>query len=331
VAESACPIVGPVAIPVILDVDTGVDDAYALLFAAMHPGLDLRAVTCVAGNVDVDQVVVNTATVLAAAGAPDVPIGRGADRPLLAAARSARHVHGHDGLGDLGWPPAPVGSVPAAIDLLRTTLRAADEPVTVVTLAPMTNIALLLRAYPEVISSIERIVFMGGSALAGNATAAAEFNIWHDPESAAVVLDAAAQADLAVTMYGLDVFYGPSLDAAQADALDGDTPARRLAAALMRFSLGRYADQSRATIGDAGAVCAVVDPQALTMQRMPVRVELAGAWTRGQTVVDRRTTRSDLENDEHGLAPAMVDVALAVDADRYRRLWSTTVAGTELD
>jgi pyrimidine-specific ribonucleoside hydrolase len=195
----------------------------------------------------------------------------------------------------------------------------------------MTNIALLLRAYPEVISSIERIVFMGGSALAGNATAAAEFNIWHDPESAAVVLDAAAQADLAVTMYGLDVFYGPSLDAAQADALDGDTPARRLAAALMRFSLGRYADQSRATIGDAGAVCAVVDPQALTMQRMPVRVELAGAWTRGQTVVDRRTTRSDLENDEHGLAPAMVDVALAVDADRYRRLWSTTVAGTELD
>jgi pyrimidine-specific ribonucleoside hydrolase len=321
----------PVAIPVILDVDTGVDDAYALLFAAMHPGLDLRAVTCVAGNVDVDQVVVNTATVLAAAGAPDVPIGRGADRPLLAAARSARHVHGHDGLGDLGWPPAPVGSVPAAIDLLRTTLRAADEPVTVVTLAPMTNIALLLRAYPEVISSIERIVFMGGSALAGNATAAAEFNIWHDPESAAVVLDAAAQADLAVTMYGLDVFYGPSLDAAQADALDGDTPARRLAAALMRFSLGRYADQSRATIGDAGAVCAVVDPHALTTQRMPVRVELAGAWTRGQTVVDRRTTRSDLENDEHGLAPAMVDVALAVDADRYRRLWSATVAGVELD
>ncbi len=323
-----------VAIPVILDVDTGVDDAYALLFAALHPDLDLRAVTCVAGNVDVDQVVVNTATVLAAAGAADVPIGRGADRPLLAAARSARHVHGQDGLGDLGWPPAPVGAIPSAIDLLRATLSKASEPVTVVTLAPMTNVALLLRAYPEVISTIERIVFMGGSALAGNATASAEFNIWHDPESAAVVLDAAARADLAVTMYGLDVFYGPSLDAAQADALDGDTPARRLAAALMRFSLGRYADESRATIGDAGAVCAVVDPEGLTMQRMPVRVELAGAWTRGQTVVDRRTTRSDLENDEHGglaNAPAMVDVALDIDADRYRRLWSSTVAGVDLD
>jgi inosine-uridine nucleoside N-ribohydrolase len=323
-----------VAIPVILDVDTGVDDALALLFAARHPDLDLLAVTCVGGNVEVDQVVVNTATVLAAAGARQVAIGRGADRPLLAAPRPARHVHGHDGLGDLDWPPARVGAVPGAIDLLRTTLRAASEPVTVITLAPMTNLALLLRAHPEVIPSIARIVFMGGSALAGNATASAEFNIWHDPESAAVVLAAAASADLAVTMYGLDVFYGPSLDAAQADALDGDTPARRLAAALVRFSLNRYGAHERATIGDAGAVCAVVDPEALTMRRMPVRVELAGTWTRGQTVVDRRTTRSDLDNDEHGgaaNAAALVDVALDVDGDRYRRLWSSTVAGVDLD
>lgn len=319
------------AIPVVLDVDTGVDDAYALLFAALHQDLDLRAVTCVGGNVDVDQVVVNTATVLAAAGSPDVPVGRGADRPLLAAPRPARHVHGEDGLGDLGWPTAPVGDLPAAVDLLRETLRAASEPVTVVTLAPMTNVALLVRAYPEVIPSIARIVFMGGSALAGNATAAAEFNVWHDPESAAVVLDAAARADLPVTMYGLDVFYGPSLDPGQVDALDGTTPARRLAAALMRFSLSRYGGQARATIGDAGAVCAVVDPGALSLRRMPVRVELAGTWTRGQTVVDRRTTRSDLENDEHGPAPAVVDVALDVDGDRYRRLWSSTVAGVELD
>lgn len=319
------------AIPLILDVDTGVDDALALLFAALHPDLELLAVTCVAGNVDVDQVVVNTATVLAAAGAPDVPIARGADRPLLDAPRAARHVHGQDGLGDIGWPPAAVGAVPAAIDLLRATLGAASEPVTVVTLAPMTNLALLLRAYPELMARIGRIVFMGGSALAGNATAAAEFNVWHDPESAAVTLDAAARADVAVTMYGLDVFYGPALDAVQADALDGETPARRLAAALVRFSLGRSGGSVPATIGDAGAVCAVVDPGALTTRRMPVRIELAGTWTRGQTVVDRRTTRSDLDHDEHGLAPALVDVALDVDGDRYRRLWSSTVAGVDLD
>ena len=105
---------------------------------------------------------------------------------------------------------------------------------------------------------------MGGSALAGNATAAAEFNIWHDPEAAAIVLDAAARADVPLTMYGLDVFYGPTLNLEQADVLDGDDPARHLAAELLRFSLSRYGGQAGATIGDAGAVCAVVDPGALT-------------------------------------------------------------------
>ena len=229
-----------------------------------------------------------------------------------------------------GRPP-PVGDVPSAIDLLRTTLSAAAEPVTVVTLAPMTNVALLLRAYPEVIPSIERIVFMGGSALAGNATASAEFNIWHDPESAAVVLDAAARADLAVTMYGLDVFYGPSLDAAQADALDGDTPARRLAAALMRFSLSRYADQSRATIGDAGAVCAVVDPQRVD--------DAADAGPgRARRRVDARADRGRSPHDPQrlwrttstGWPRRLVDVALGIDGDRYRRLWSATIAGVDL-
>ena len=318
-------------IPVILDVDTGVDDALALLFAARHPDLDLLAVTCVAGNVDVDQVVSNTATVLAAAGAAHVPIGRGADRPLLDPPRAARHVHGEDGLGDLAWPPAPLGPVGSAFDLLRTTLLAAPEPVTVVTLAPMTNLALLLRAYPEVFARIGRIVFMGGSALAGNATAAAEFNIWHDPEAAAIVLDAAARADAALTMYGLDVFYGPTLNRAQADALDGPDPAQHLAAELLRFSLTRAGRADGATIGDAGAVCAVVDPGALTFRRMPVRVELAGTWTRGQTVVDRRTSAGDLDHDEHGPAQAMVDVALEIDGERYRRLWSSTIAGTALD
>ena len=88
-------------VPVVLDVDTGVDDACALLLAARHPGLDLRAVTCVAGNADVDQVVRNTLTVLAAAGRGDVPVARGAARPLLEPARDARHVHGEDGMGDL--------------------------------------------------------------------------------------------------------------------------------------------------------------------------------------------------------------------------------------
>src|SRR6185312_7024384 len=108
-------------LPVVLDVDTGVDDACALLLAARHPGLDLRAVTCVAGNTALDQVVRNTLTVLAAAGAGDVPVARGAERPLLDQHRGAHHFHGSDGMGDLGWPE-PEGAdvvLEGAVGLLR--------------------------------------------------------------------------------------------------------------------------------------------------------------------------------------------------------------------
>jgi len=314
-----------VPIPVVLDVDTGVDDACALLLAARHPALDLRAVSCVAGNAGVDQVVRNTLTVLAAAGRDDVPVARGADRPLLEPARPARHVHGHDGMGDLG-PAAPArGADPRhAVALLRDVLReaaATGERVTLVPLAPLTNIALLLRTHPEVAAGLERIVFMGGAALVGNATAAAEFNVWHDPEAAAIVLDAATDLGVPVTMYGLDVFYAPRITRARAAELGASAdPAARLAGQLIAFQCHRF-DADDATIGDAGAVCAVIVPGALTTRRLPVRVELTGAWTRGQTVVDRRDWGGDLAHDPHGLAPAVLDVALDVDADRYVALW----------
>jgi pyrimidine-specific ribonucleoside hydrolase len=308
-----------VATPVILDVDTGVDDALALLFAARHPGLDLRAVTCVAGNAAVDQVVTNTLTVLHAAGAASVPVARGADRPLLDAVRPARHVHGEDGLGDLHWPAPPTRTDPRdAVDLLRDELLAAPRPITLVTLAPLTNIALLLRAHPRVVAGIERIVFTGGAAVRGNATAAAEFNVWHDPEAAAIVLDATAA--IPVTMYGLDVFYGPVVSREEAALLGAsDDPGARLAGELLRFSLDRYRADA-ATIGDAGAVCAVADPGGLRTERLPVRVELAGTWTRGQTVVDQR---ADIV---HEVGP-VVDVALGVDGPRYAELWRSVVAG----
>ncbi|MGZ4649719.1 MAG: nucleoside hydrolase, partial [Kineosporiaceae bacterium] len=304
-------------IPVVLDVDTGVDDACALLLAARHPALDLRAVSCVAGNAPLDDVVRNTLVVLETAGRGDVPVGRGAPRPLLEAARPARHVHGLDGMGDLGLP-APAGRPDArhAVALLRDVLlEAADlsQPVVLVPLAPMTNIALLLRTHPEAARGISRIVFMGGAAGVGNATAAAEFNVFHDPEAAAVVLDAAAEFGVPVTMYGLDVFYDVRMTRAGALELVADTdPAVRLAGRLVTFQCDRF-DADDATLGDAGAVCAVVDPDGLTTARLPVRVELTGAWTRGRTVVDTRDRAFDRDHDPHGTPAAPVDVALDVD------------------
>ncbi len=150
------------ATPVILDVDTGVDDAMALLLAALHPGLDLRAVSCVGGNATVDSVVRNSLIVLDAAGRDDVPVARGAARPLLEPGRDARHVHGEDGMADLGWPRPTRSADPRhAVELMRDVLLEGARTgslVTLVPMAPMTNVALLLRTYPEAAAGLREIV-----------------------------------------------------------------------------------------------------------------------------------------------------------------------------
>ncbi|MET9274698.1 nucleoside hydrolase [Kribbella sp. NPDC003557] len=312
--------------PVILDVDTGLDDACALLLAARHPELDLKAVTCVGGNVGIDDVVRNTLTVLDAAGRPDVPVARGAAVPLIQPVREARHVHGEDGLGDLDWPRSTRPTDPRhAVELLRDVLRdaaATGELITLIPLAPLTNIALLLRTYPEAARGLREIVFMGGAAGIGNATASAEFNIWTDPEAAAIVLAASRDLGIPLTMYGLDVFYDVIVTLDQARALGG-SPSAELAGKLIEKRSERFQSDG-GSIGDGGAVCAVIDPSGLTTRECPVRIELSGGWSRGRTIVDTRHA-ADVANDPHGPATTM-RVATAVDGKRYAELWLATVS-----
>ena len=192
---------------------------------------------------------------------------------------------------------------------------------TLVPLAPLTNIALLLRTHPDVVHRIGRIVFMGGSASIGNATAAAEFNIWHDPEAAAIVLG----SGVPMTMYGLDVFYDVTVDAATAQMLASSAePGAQLAGRLLAHQVGRLGGAA-GTIGDAGAVAAVIAPDLLSTGRHPVHVELSGSWTRGQTVVDRRRVAGE-GDDPPGLPPGEIDVALAIDGDRARQVFLDVVA-----
>ncbi|MGG5259426.1 nucleoside hydrolase [Phycicoccus avicenniae] len=320
-------------IPVVLDVDTGVDDACALLLAALHPCLDLRAVTCVGGNAPLVDVVRNTLTVLELVGRTDVPVGVGATRPLLEDPVDARHVHGSDGMADLGLPPPALEPDPRiAVELLRETVEssaAEGRPVTLVPLAPMTNIALFARLHPSAFGKLGRVVFMGGGANISNATAAAEFNVFHDPEAAAVVLDACAVHEVPVTMYGLDVFYEPKVTDAQVQRLRAvDTAPAQLAAALISFHHRRFASDG-ATIGDAGAVAMLLAPDAVRTERRPVRVELSGTWTRGRTIVDTRDWSGDMAHDPHGLSPAMVDVALEINGPWVADLWLRTVGGEQ--
>ncbi|NDA84164.1 MAG: nucleoside hydrolase, partial [Actinobacteria bacterium] len=246
-------------VPLILDVDTGFDDAFAILFAAMSKEINLLGITCVDGNTNVDQVVKNTLIVLDAAGAGDIPVAKGATRPLVEEPLYAEHIHGADGMGDLGLPESKrkVDSR-SAVDLLRDLVEGSKEAVTLVPVAPLTNIANFITTYPESAKKLKEICLMGGSASVGNATAMAEFNIWHDPEAADIVF----RSGIPITMYGLDVFYHPLVTESEAVQLQkSPNQSAQFAGKLLLACIKRL--KQNVTLGDYGAVAAVLRPALL--------------------------------------------------------------------
>jgi len=318
------------ALPVYLDVDTGVDDALAILLAVKHPTLEVRGITTVVGNVDLEQVTRNTLQVLEVAGALDVPVVSGAAYPLLAPPRSSAFVHGADGLGNPQLPQPsrkPAGN--DAIAFLRDELLSAPEPVTVIALAPLTNIALLLQTAPEVKAKIRKIALMGGAVEVGNASPVAEFNILHDPEAADIVFG----SGVPILMYGLDVFrrvcftkeevgrWFVSQEQLAANAYPADVPA--LAAHIFYFMMRTF-DRNAVSIGDAGCVASVIDPSGLSTERLPVYIETGGRYARGQTIVDRRPIDFPDRIGENRVDPH-VDVALDIDEEFYRKLFREAV------
>ncbi len=299
-------------IRILLDVDTGTDDALALLYALNHPDLEIVGISCVAGNAEVGQVVDNTLRVLDVAGAGDISVARGASSPLVEKNRPESAFHGANGMGGIELPstrrePAPF----TAVAMLAEQILGSTEPLTLVCLAPQTNIAMLLTQHPEVADRLERIVFMGGSASVGNVTAVAEFNVWQDPEAAFCV----TESGIPTSMYGLDVFNRLVVDQATADRFCAHHhPAIRLAGELL-YRRGARSDGSAedyvGIVGDAGALVLITHPELFTVERLPVRVSLTGLG-RGQTLVDRRTVTED---PGHPFASAwpMIDVTLDLD------------------
>jgi pyrimidine-specific ribonucleoside hydrolase len=210
--------------PLIIDTDPGVDDAFALVLALCSPEVDVRAVTATFGNVSLDATFANARRVLALARRPDVPTAMGAARPLVhAQAELASDWHGADGLGTRsGDFPGPDPAAPRkAITLMADVLRSSPEPVTIVSLGPMTNTALLLAAHPELIPRIGRIVAMGGSLGTGNTRGGGEFNVYADPEAAHRVL---TEPEVPVTLVPLDLTMSCLADGAWFDALAAAGP-----------------------------------------------------------------------------------------------------------
>ena len=305
-------------VPVILDCDPGHDDMVAILLAAAHPRIELRAITTVAGNGTLERTTHNARAVCSMAGIRDVPIAAGAAGPLVGTLRTAAHVHGESGLegAELADPGTPLAS-DHAVDVIAGLLREASEPVTLVPTGPLTNIALLLRKYPGLAERIREIVLMGGSTHVGNVEPLAEFNIHVDPEAADVVFS----SGLPVTMCGLNVTHQALATDEVLDRLRRlGTPLADTVVLLLGYFRDRYRDiwgLPAPPVHDPVAVARVIDPELVRCEEAHVAVELHGTHTRGATVCDRFGVR--------GFTPNAL-VAMELDADGF---WDLVVEAVD--
>jgi purine nucleosidase len=304
--------------PVIVDCDPGHDDALALLLAAGDPRLRLLGVTTVAGNQTLDKTTRNARRMLALAGVVDVPVAAGCDRPLVGDLIVAGDIHGESGLDGSDLDVAGMAQLDGvhAVELMRDLIAGSPDPVTLIALGPLTNVALLLRTHPEVMPRLRRIVFMGGSTERGNTTPYGEFNIVTDPEAADVVL----RSGLPITMIGLNVTHLALATPGVIAEFEGmGTRLGVVCAELMTFFAGAYRRNfgfPDPPVHDPIAVAAVLDPPIVRTAAVPVAVELTGTHTRGATVVDLHRRTATAPN---------ADVAVALDVDAFWRLLMTAV------
>ena len=274
-------------IPVVYDGDPGHDDALAILLAASHPALDLRAITTVAGNQTLDKTTLNARRLCTVAGITDVPIAAGCAAPLVGPLRTAGDVHGETGMDGprFGEPTVAVHEL-HAVELTRRILLDSDRPVTLIATGPLTNLAMLLRRFPEDRDRIERIAIMGGSTERGNTTPYAEFNVLVDPEAAEQVL----ASGVPTTWMGLNVTHQATATPAVIERITAlDTPLAEICVELLTFFGATYREVfgfEAPPVHDPVAVAQVIDPSLVTTRQVPMRIELAGAHTRGATVVD---------------------------------------------
>jgi len=272
--------------PLILDCDPGHDDALAILLAVADPAVDLLAVTTVAGNQTVDKCTVNARRVLSLAGVSEVPVARGADRPLVRRLRIADDVHGTTGLdgpaftGEPSVPESPYSAHELLVDVLRS------RPATIVATGALTNVARLLAEEPSLARNITEIVWMGGSTDRGNIAPLAEANACVDPEAADLVV----RSGVPFTMCGLNVTHQALVtDDVLARLERIGTPLARVCGEWMTFFASTYRDLfgfEAPPLHDPVAVARVIDPAIVHCVEANLVIETKGDWTAGATVVD---------------------------------------------
>jgi len=277
----------------VIDTDTGSDDAIALLMALGHPSARVRAITTVAGNVELQQATENAKHCLLVAGRSDVPVFVGCDRPLVRTLETAAEVHGADGLGDVNLGPPALAHEPAhAVTALVELGAESDGSYTLVALGPLTNVAAALAIDPDLLTRFDKTIVMGGAPdMVGNVSDMAEFNIWVDPEAAARVFAAPGKR----IMVGWNV----SMSAGHV------SPEQRKAMAATGTGAGQFAHDVTAVVEafchqelglpifalpDPLAMAITLDPEIATRrQRIGVHVGL-GDEARGATFPTYMTT-----------------------------------------
>ncbi|MEA2621399.1 MAG: purine nucleosidase [Chloroflexota bacterium] len=305
-------------IPTIIDCDTGIDDSLALLYAAASPEMDLLAVTCVSGNVEARQVAENTRALLELVGRDDVEVAIGREVPLVRDLMTTPETHGPRGIGYAELPEArtPLSQRHAA-DLIIEEARRRPGELLLITLGPLTNLAVAVLREPELPSLLGGLVMMGGSYRSpGNTAPTTEWNVAVDPEAMQVVLRAFAARETAVPgarplprALGLDVTERAKFEPyhlAQLVARGGGeaNPVMQFVTDALRFYMefhSRYDGFYGAHIHDALAVAAALDPALVRYEALPVEVELGGTLTYGETVTDWRRRWGKPPNLEVGV------------------------------
>ena len=299
----------------IIDCDPGHDDFAAIALAATSVGLEIEAITTVCGNAPIERTTANALAIVGALGVP-IPVYSGAVAPLLQRYEFPAAFHGVTGLDSVGatLPPPRQGVTPghAALEIIAR-VNAAPGEITLVALGPMTNLALALALDPDVATKVRELVFMGGGLSGGNVTARAEFNVWADPEAAALVLRSGIKA----TMFGLDVTNRAWLDGDDLARLKAAVAAPNPVSDIIQFYTERSGDVAAGrapgpSLHDTCPVAWLVDPTLFETESLPVTVDTTGGPHYGATDADRRPWAPPHHQ--------RIDVALELDQPRLARL-----------
>jgi inosine-uridine nucleoside N-ribohydrolase len=319
---------------IIFDTDPGTDDALALMLALNSPELDVRAITVVPGNVTADMGLENALRMVSLANRCDIPVAAGARHPLFQKLITAEFWHGKNGLANVELPPSKC-KVDARFgpDLIIQLVHASPHEITLVPVGPLTNIALAVEKDPSIVPLVKEVILMGGSISGGNVNAAAEANIYNDPEAAQVVF----QAGWPLTMVGLEVGDKALFTRHYLDEL-GKThgPINDFIYSVQKYLVdlaGQFGSPG-SPMYDPSAVAVAIDATLVKVQAMRVDVETRGEFTRGETVANRRgAVEHNVLHGDHYVIEGVskvdpnANVCVDVDADRFLQLFVARIRG----